>query len=166
MLSGLRLRNLVFLLSYVCALLVGIVALHVLAQRSSLHQSFFTYRARIKIFGKPNMISPFSVVPTIFAVVITLWWESVDTTCRTVQPYVSIRHTAKTPLSSVGLSYGSSFWIWASWKALRRRHWVLALVTTTTFLIQLREQQLVALLITVSADLIHSHNCYVSSIRL
>jgi hypothetical protein len=40
------------------------------------------------------------------------------------------------------MSYVSLFWLFASFKALQNRHWLLSLVTTTTFLLQVREYRL------------------------
>ena len=135
----LRLRNLALLILYILALLAAIVVLHVYAQRSELHQAFFTYRANIKLLGHSNTVSPLSVIPTLLAIVVTLWWESVDTNCRTVQPYISMQHDAKRPSQGIALSYLSWFWLFASLKALKHRHWLLSLVTTTTFLLQARK---------------------------
>jgi hypothetical protein len=136
-LPALRLRYLLSLLAYVFGLLGGIVTLFEFARRSELHQAFFTYRANFKIFGNINTISPFAVVPTTLAIGITLWWESVDNTCRLVQPYIGMYHNAKRPSQGIGLSYAPSFWIWASFKALRNQDWLLSLITATTFLIQI-----------------------------
>jgi hypothetical protein len=81
------------------------VVLYDYARRSELHQAFFTYRANIKLLGHSNTVSPLSVIPTLLAIVVTLWWESVDTTCRTVQPYISMQHDAKRPSQGIALSY-------------------------------------------------------------
>jgi hypothetical protein len=124
---------------YILGLLAGIVVLHELSRRSGLHQAFFTYRTSIKLLGNENTISPFAIVPALLAVIATLWWESVDTTCRTVQPYISMQHHAKRPSQGIGMSYVSSYWVFASVKALQNRHWLLSLVTTTTFLLQVRK---------------------------
>lgn len=138
-LPGLRLRYLLSLLLYILGLLAGMAVLYTFARRSELHQAFFTYRAKIELLGNANTISPFAIVPTVLAIGITLWWESVDNTCRLVQPYISMYHGARTPSRSTGLSYASSFWLWASVKALRNRHILLSLITATTFLIQIRK---------------------------
>ncbi|KAJ8117434.1 hypothetical protein OPT61_g1379 [Boeremia exigua] len=135
-LPGLRLRNILSLLLYIIGLLAGMAVLFWFAQRSELHQAFFTYRANVTLFGNTNTISPFAIIPTILAVVIAMWWESIDSTCRSVQPYISMYKGAETPLRSTGLSYASSFWLWVSFKALRNRHWLLSLVAATTFSIQ------------------------------
>ncbi|PZC93347.1 DUF3433 domain containing protein, partial [Pyrenophora tritici-repentis] len=132
----LRLRNLALLSLYALCLLVGITVLHRYAQKSELYQDFFTYRANVKVLGRVNTISPFAIIPTLLAIIIALWWESVDTTCRMVQPYISMQHGAKRPSQGIALSYASSFWLFASFKALQNRNWLLSLITATTFLLQ------------------------------
>jgi hypothetical protein len=136
-LPELRLRNIACLLLYVSGLLVAMVVLFQLAQRSQLHQAFFTYRADVVLFGDETTISPFALVPTLLAVVISLWWESINSTCRSAQPYISMCKGAAAPSQSTGLSYASSFWLWTSIKALKNRHWLLSLVGATSFLIQI-----------------------------
>jgi hypothetical protein len=138
-LPALRLRNLISLASYAACLFAGTTILFVLAQRSELHQAFFTYRANIKVFGSSNYVLPFAILPTVLAVVITIWWDSVNITCRLVQPYTAIHHATQRPSQGLGLSYASHFWLGASAKALKSRHWLLALITSTTFLVQLRK---------------------------
>ncbi|KAH6616889.1 hypothetical protein C7974DRAFT_319174 [Boeremia exigua] len=102
-LPELRLRNMACLLLYISGLLAGMVVLFQFAQRSQLHQAFFTYRANVMLFGNESTISPFAIIPTVLAVVIALWWESIDSTCRSVQPYISMYKGAATPLQSTGL---------------------------------------------------------------
>jgi hypothetical protein len=140
-LPGLRLRNMLSLLVYALSFFAGTVILFTFARRSELHQAFFTYRANIKVFGNANTISPFAIIPTVLAILINLWWETVDSTSRLVQPYVSMFHGPKRPSESTSLSYASCFWLWASLKAVRKRHWLLSLVAMTTFLIQIRKCQ-------------------------
>ncbi|KAF3037636.1 hypothetical protein E8E12_004832 [Didymella heteroderae] len=45
-------------------------------------------------------------------------------------------HDAEPPSHGIGLSYASSFWLWASAKAAKNRHWLLSLITLTTFMMQ------------------------------
>ena len=127
------------LILYTLGLLTGIVVLHEYARRSGLHQAFFTYRVNMKLLGHVNTISPFPIIPTSLAIIVTLWWESVDTTCRTVQPYISMQHNAKRPSQGIVLSYVSHFWLFTSFKALKNRHWLLSLITATTSMLQVRK---------------------------
>lgn len=138
-LPALRLRNLGFLLLYALGLLVAIVTLRQFARRSGLHQAFFTYRISIKLFGKANTLSPLTIIPTLLSIVIALWWESLDATCRAVQPFISMLRGKTRPSQGAGLSYASSFWLAVCIKALLNQHWLLLLVTATTFVLQIRK---------------------------
>jgi hypothetical protein len=147
-LPGLRLRSLFALLIYVTLILIASTTLFEVAQRSSLHQSFFIYRAHVKYFGKTGTISPLAIIPTALAIGIALWWESIDDTLRVLQPFISMLGRAKQPSKSIALSYVSSFWIWASIKAATNRHWMLSLITFTTFITQIRKYMLSICLMT------------------
>lgn len=138
-LPALRLRNLFGLLAYVLALLIATAILFKFAGTSALRQTFFIYRANIEMFGHDASFSPFAIIPTFLAVGVTLWWDSIDQACRALQPYLAISYDTETPSRGIGLSYASSFWLWASAKAAKNRHWLLSLITLTTFMMQARK---------------------------
>lgn len=143
-LPALRLRNLLGLLTYVLALLVATAVLFKFAGTSALRQEFFIYRANIDLLGHDASFSPFAIIPTFLAVGITLWWDSIDQACRALQPLLAISHDAEIPSHGIGLSYASSFWLWASAKAAKNRHWLLSLITLTTFMLQARKYRVEA----------------------
>jgi hypothetical protein len=159
---SLRLRNLFGLLMYVLALLVATAILFKFAETSALRQKFFIYRANIEMFRHDASFSPFAVIPTFLAVGVTLWWDSIDQACRALQPYLAISHDAETPSRGIGLSYASSFWLWASAKAAKNRHWLLSLVTLTTFMMQARKYW--SKLRSFHADHLHSYYLNVRSV--
>lgn len=142
---ALRLRNLFSLFAFVVALLVATAVLFRFAGTSALRQTFFIYRANIDMFGHDASFSPFAITPTFLAVGVTLWWDTIDQACRALQPYLAISHDAETPSRGIGLSYTSSFWLWASVKAAKNRHWLLLLITLTTFMMQARKYHFEAL---------------------
>ncbi|KAH7076885.1 hypothetical protein BKA63DRAFT_411342 [Paraphoma chrysanthemicola] len=89
-LPGLRLRSLGTLLTYVSLILMATSVLFGISQRSSLRQSFFTYRAHVNVLGIDGLISPVTIVPVAFAIIIALWWESIDNTLKALQPFISM----------------------------------------------------------------------------
>ncbi len=137
-LPELRVRNLVGLLLYTTALLVAAAVLLAFAQGSNLRQRFFTYRADVNIFGDTASISPFSIIPTLLSVVLSLWWGSIDNACRALQPFLNMSSAARKPSEGAGLTYVSTFWLWASYKAAKHRNWLLSLITMATFMIPIR----------------------------
>jgi hypothetical protein len=135
----LRIRTLIGLAVYLMLIVSTISVLYSYAQRSDLHQALFTYRANLKVLGSLGSFSPFAIIPTLFAVVVTLWWDTIDSTCRSLQPFLAMSHEPRRISAGVGLSYTSSFWIWTSIKAAKNRHWLLSLVTLGTILVQARK---------------------------
>jgi hypothetical protein len=123
----LRIRTLIGLAVYLMLIVSTISVLYSFAQRSDLHQALFTYRANLKVLGSLGSFSPFAIIPTLFAVVVTL------------QPFLAMSHEPRRISAGVGLSYTSSFWIWTSIKAAKNRHWLLSLVTLGTILVQARK---------------------------
>ncbi|KAG9244511.1 hypothetical protein BJ878DRAFT_550247 [Calycina marina] len=78
--------------------------------------------------------APYSIITTLAAVVLMLWWDEMDQKLRQLQPYISM--AKKDTLVSKGpkLSYMSMPLLWVSWKAARNRHFLLAIVGLGTFI--------------------------------
>ena len=132
----LRIWNLTALAIYILALLAVVSTLFALSQKSNLHQALFTYRAKLDIFGGVKSFSPLAFVSTLLAVAITLWWESIDSACRTLQPLIAMSAEPKLLSKGIGLSYESTFWLWTSAKASKNKHWLLMFIAFGTFLTQ------------------------------
>ncbi|KAJ2998606.1 hypothetical protein NUW58_g264 [Xylaria curta] len=118
--------------------LAAIAKLYQLAQSEGLYNTIFVYNINISIGGsRLGAINPASLLTTLTAVIISNWWGSFDNTLREVQPYLAL---AKSPVSGyrgVAISYKSSYLLWVAYRAARRSHWVLLLVSTGTFLAQI-----------------------------
>ncbi|KAI0096452.1 hypothetical protein GGR51DRAFT_567199 [Nemania sp. FL0031] len=125
---------LVFLLS---ATLIAIAYLYWYSDAFGLYQTAFVYAFDVSVGGLDlGDVNPASLITTIVAVIIGLWWGSLDTVLRRIQPYLVL---AKRPITrsgseAVSISYVSSYLLWATWRAIKRSHWVLALVCTGAFL--------------------------------
>jgi hypothetical protein len=139
----LRIRNLFAFLVCNVALLVAMATLLGFAQISELRQDFFTYRKKLHFLGSAPSFSPFSIIPTLLSMIISWWWSSIDSMCRALQPYLSMSHQPRKPSQGIGLTYVSSFWLWASVKAGKNQHWLLVLITFTTFLLQIRKPHVI-----------------------
>ncbi|KAF2137414.1 uncharacterized protein K452DRAFT_361940 [Aplosporella prunicola CBS 121167] len=125
-----RLRTLACLNLYLAALLVALLVMYRFAQRSMLYGSAFLYRPSIQVHNTHvSVAAPFSVVSTLLAVGVGLWWGAIDTTFRRLQPYISITKAPKGLSQGVGLSYQSSYWLWAATKSASNGHWLLFLIT-------------------------------------
>lgn len=114
--------------------MAGIITLFVKAQQAALYQTIFVYQKTFSIGGSVTAdLAPYSVLPTLLAVIVKLWWGALDCTFRRLQPYVSMaRRPTKAP-EGLTLSYIDSVMLWASWKAFKNSHWLLALITMGAF---------------------------------
>jgi hypothetical protein len=105
-----------------------ILVLFILSHTTGLYQSAFTYETQ---FSSSEILTfaPYSIVPTLLAVGVVLWWENIDDTFRRLQPYVSMAQKA-VPISPViGLSYLNTLSIGSVVRALANKHWLVALVS-------------------------------------
>ncbi|KAL5316511.1 hypothetical protein ACEPPN_015559 [Leptodophora sp. 'Broadleaf-Isolate-01'] len=127
--------GLIFVLS---ALLVTIAVLYWYSQSHGLYQSAFVYQVEWNI-GDYSLgyIAPYSIIPTLFAVIVGLWWGALESIFRTAQPFISMAKGPTTGGKGAGLSYQSSYLAWAGVRAVSRKHWLLAFVCTGAFLSQI-----------------------------
>ncbi|KAI3342654.1 hypothetical protein F4824DRAFT_115259 [Ustulina deusta] len=127
----------IILVSLLSTTLTAIAYLYWYSDAVGLYQTAFVYAFDISVGGLDlGDVNPASLITTIVAVSIGLWWGSLDTTLRRIQPYLVL---AKRPITrsgseGVSIAYISSYLLWASYRAMKRSHWVLALVCTGAFL--------------------------------
>lgn len=111
------------------------------SQRDQLYQTFFVYQASLMVgsdhFGQ---ISAITIITTFIGVLISLWWGSIETNMKKIQPFIMMSK-APAPLPvAVASPYQSSYSLWAALKAAHKGHWVLACLSFGSFLTQIREQ--------------------------
>lgn len=100
-----------------------------------MYQTVFVYSFNISMGSLDlNQINPASVITTLVASVAGLWWGSLDTVLRKTQPFIALASEPVKASECASLSYTSSYMLWASWKAARRNHWVLMLMSLGAFL--------------------------------
>ncbi|CAI6338340.1 unnamed protein product [Periconia digitata] len=130
----LKFRGLVMLLAYLLALLVTIAVLQKYASDNFFHKKFFIYQVN---YGDAGIFVPFSVIPTIFGILLGLSWNALDRTFRSLQPYFAMSSKLSTKITDgAANTYESSHWFWASAKAAKHGHWLLSFVTLGTFVAQ------------------------------
>ncbi|KAI3325397.1 hypothetical protein HD806DRAFT_490219 [Xylariaceae sp. AK1471] len=118
--------------------LTAIAILYHYSKVRGLYQTFFVYSIDVSIAGQNvGQVSPASVITTLVAVVIGLWWGSFDTTLRRVQPYLALAKGPVRGYKGVAVSYRSSYLLKAAFRAMRRKHWVLFLISTGAFLAEI-----------------------------
>jgi len=129
-------RILSFLALYIAALIIAVAVVYTFSNRSALEGGLFTYRIDLNALGHLGTFTPFSIIPTTLAVLLGLWWNGLDSTFRTIQPYITMSKSPTQIPRGAYVSYQSSYWLWATGKASKNRHWLLALVTLGTFVAQ------------------------------
>lgn len=102
-----------------------------------LSRSAFVYQLDLRVFNA--RFSPQSVLATLLAVGVAMWWDAMDKVLRSVQPFLSMSNATVDVRHGAALSYQASYWFWASIRAAMNKHWLLSLMTFGTTLCQIRE---------------------------
>ncbi|KAJ5289933.1 uncharacterized protein N7443_010186 [Penicillium atrosanguineum] len=126
----LRLPALFGLVTALVAVVVGIAVLYHFAETSGLYQKAFVYEVNFSWLSNGiSSVAPFSMIPTVIATGIGLWWSAIDDNFRRLQPFIAMSKSHPQFSRGASLSYQSSFWMWACMKAALNKHWLLALLT-------------------------------------
>lgn len=100
-----------------------------------LYQKLFIYETQISLFHrKLPAVAPISIIPTLFAVGINLWWGAMDGTFRRLQPYISMANAPIEASNGAMLSYQGTYWMAAAVKAFNHKHFLLCLIAFGTSL--------------------------------
>jgi len=126
-----RLPALIPLVMALIALVVGIAVLFHYSVTTGLYEKAFVWQVQLSSINRGlSPVAPFAIIPTLFATGIGLWWGAIDDNFRRLQPFLAMSCNEPPPFSrGPGISYQSSFWLWACAKASLNKHWLLALVT-------------------------------------
>lgn len=126
----LRLPTLLILVTALIALIVGIAVLYHFSGMTGLYEKAFVWQIQLSSTNKGlSSVAPFSIIPTLFATGISLWWGAIDDNFRRLQPFLAMCNKGTRFSRGPGLSYQSTFWVWAFVKALLNKHWLLAFIT-------------------------------------
>ncbi|KAF3386640.1 hypothetical protein F1880_000487 [Penicillium rolfsii] len=126
----LRLPALIALIVVLIAVVVGVCVLWHFAVSVGLYEKAFVYHVNISFLSNSiSSMAPVSMIPTLIATIIGLWWGAIDDTFRRLQPFLAMADGDPPISRGAGLSYQSSFWLWACFKAAMNRQWLLSLLT-------------------------------------
>ena len=123
----------VFLI-FMALFLVAIAVLYHFATQSKLHEKFFIYQVTFERFDIAE--APFSIIPTLIASIMGLWWNELEAKLKATQPYLSMAKKPSKLSHGVGLSYQSSYLAWAAVRAAFNGHWLLCLTAFGSTLAQ------------------------------
>ncbi|RDW58610.1 hypothetical protein BP6252_13086 [Coleophoma cylindrospora] len=117
-----------FLLTVLLALVGAIAILYNLFQITGLHQRAMVYELDLNMVHIATTLAPFSIIPTLVAVGIKLWYGAFEGTLRRAQPFIGMSKHSKDVKHSVLVHYTSSPLIFGAFKALKHSDWILAFV--------------------------------------
>ena len=136
--TGLKWPAMLTLIIVLAATLAAASALYAYSQGSVLYQTFFVYQASVTV-GSDRLgdIGPTPIITTLLAVMIGLWWGSIETNMRKLQPFIVMSKGPAALSEGAALSYQSSYSLWAALRASSKGHWLLATSSFASFLAQI-----------------------------
>lgn len=115
----------------IAAVLALIIALNRVSSSHGLYREAFVQPWKISIGTQHSFsLAPYSIIPTVIAVAIKLWWGALEMVFKRLQPYISMTAKPRPPVQGLTLSYIASPLIYSAGKAMKNRHWMLALICT------------------------------------
>ena len=127
------------LLAFLASNAAALIALLVVSKGPGLSQSAFISQLSVS-FDSYSLftLAPCSIVPTLLAVLVKLWWAALEENFKRLQPYIMMAREPTKVSRGIALSYINSPQILASAKAVSRGHWLLALVCLGAFWTEIR----------------------------
>ncbi|KUI61541.1 hypothetical protein VP1G_08710 [Cytospora mali] len=114
------------LLATLIALIAVLAALYILSQTVELRQHALVYEAHVQVARIVTNLAPYSIIPTLIAVGVKLWYGAVERTLRRLQPFSAMTNQPRSLKDSVLVEYANSPLILGSIKAMRHSDWILA----------------------------------------
>lgn len=114
------------LLATLVAVIATLAVLYRLSQTVKLHQQALVYEAHLSVASVATSLAPYSIVPTLLAVGIKLWYGAVEGTLKRLQPFSAMLDRPRPLKDSILVEYANSPLIFGSIKAVRHSDWILA----------------------------------------
>ena len=119
---------------FLASIAAALIALLVVSKSPGLYQSAFVYQTSATVNDNTVInLAPYSMIRTFFAVLVQLWWCTLEEKLKRLQPYVMMAREPMKASRGITLSYISSSQILAFGQALRSGHGLLALVCFKAF---------------------------------
>lgn len=109
-------------------LAAAIVALFVISCTTGISRSPFVYQISLEFLNKQTTLALYSIIPTLLALGVKLWFGAIGDTLKLLQPYASMVAHPAPAYKSVLAEYVNTPVALVSGKALRNSHWTLAFV--------------------------------------
>lgn len=121
------------LLAILAALIAVLAVLYNLSRTGRLSQALLVDQLNIDVLELSTTLTPYSIIPTLIAVAVKLWFRASAETFKRLQPFVSIADSPSSTSDSVSAEYANTPIALASIKALKHSHWILALIGAGAF---------------------------------
>jgi hypothetical protein len=117
------------LLATLLALITALFVLfHMSRAKTGIHQSAFVYQLNLDVLGATTTMAPYSIVPTLCAVGIKLWFEAIGDVFKRLQPYITMSKAPTKLPNSVLAEYANTPTPFVSVKAIQHSHWLLVVI--------------------------------------
>jgi hypothetical protein len=127
---SLRLWGILLFMISLLILAVGVVLVIQLSNRSRLYSHGLVVQDTISVRGHYlTTLAPSSIIPTLFATLVKLWFTTFDDSFRRLTPFLAIFQNPRKPSNGAALSYITTPLLWVTAVAATKGHWFLALIT-------------------------------------
>lgn len=117
-----------FFLFSLAIVLSSLICLYVMARTVRIHQSALVYETSIRVFDNTTRLAPYSIIPTLIALGLKLWFSAVGDTMKRFQPFLSMAKNPTVARESLLAEYSNTPLVLISAKASRHSHRILASV--------------------------------------
>jgi hypothetical protein len=140
------LRNASILSLGVCLALfaTAIAILYAYASDNQLWRETFIYEVDLELIqDSVARFTPFSIIPTLLAVIVAMWWDAIHHKFCQLQPFIAMTKPEGIKLDEgAGLHYNGTNWVKTAYRAAKNGHWLLWFAVMSNFLCQLRKWSL------------------------
>jgi hypothetical protein len=118
----------VLLLALFALIAALFILFHMSSAKAGIHQSAFVYQLNLDVLGATTTMAPYSIIPTLCAVGIKLWFEAIGDVFKRLQPYITMSKAPSKLPNSVLAEYANTPTPFVSVKAIQHSHWLLVMV--------------------------------------
>jgi hypothetical protein len=118
----------VLLLTLFALIAALFVLFHMSRAKAGIHQSAFVYQLSLDVLGATTTMAPYSIIPTLCAVGIKLWFEAIGDVFKRLQPYITMSKAPTKLPNSVLAEYVNTPTPFVSVKAIQHSHWLLVMI--------------------------------------
>ncbi|KAI5274808.1 hypothetical protein E4T47_02330 [Aureobasidium subglaciale] len=109
--------------------LVGVlISLYILSREGRLHQTVLVKGLNLHALELSTTLTPYSIIPTLIAVGLKLWFKAAAETFKRLQPFISMAKSPSPASKSASAEYTNTPIIFVTIKALKHSHRLLALI--------------------------------------